>query len=336
MDLVVPPSLKLKEVLDFCREIRDVPIGEDITLDFGQMVHPGPFALLMISSTIRRLRNERSGLLIRPRNYAQHPYCAHMGFFRAMGIDYGRMPGAAPGGESYLAVTIEEIVSLRTEAKETGRPVGEMVDEKARDLAEILTRSKTGPIFETLSYALREIIRNTVEHSRSPAVEFCAQYWPMKDRVEIAVVDRGIGIYGSLIKNDTLHIKDEKHAINMALLPGISCNVRLGVPLGSYNIWGNSGFGLFMTQRMCRHGGDFFLGSGSAGRLLLKHDSRWVDFGFGGTAVRLVLAPSSLGSLNKALRSFEIQAKRIAKQNNIKIPDASSASRMVRLDFKDL
>jgi hypothetical protein len=212
-----------------------------------------------------------------------------------------------------------------------------MVDEQARSLAEVLTRSKSGTIYETLSFALREIIRNTVEHSRSPAVEWCAQYWPLQDRVEIAVVDGGIGIFESLKKNTSLGIKDERHAINMALLPGISCNVRLDVKQKFTSAWQNSGFGLFMTQMMCRSGGDFFVGSGASGRYLGQNSyTKWVDYGFPGTAVRLVIQPSRLGDLKKAFASFEMEGKRIAEANNIKIPDASSASRMVRLDFKDL
>lgn len=192
-------------------------------------------------------------------------------------------------------------------------------------------------MYKVLVFALREIIRNTVEHSRAPGVEFCAQYWKDVDRVEIAVVDRGIGIHKSLKSNPTLPISDERHAINMALLPGISRNVRQDeAEKGVKGIWENSGFGLFMTQRMCRFGGDFFLASGQSGKFLQNEKARWFDFGFEGTAVRLVLRPSSLGSLAHALKSFEEEAKRIAKANGIKIPNASTASRMVNLDFYDI
>jgi len=48
------------------------------------------------------------------------------------------------------------------------------------------------------------------------------------------------------------------------------------------------------------------------------------------------LRPSTLGNISDALKNFEIDAKRIAKANNIKIPNASTASRMVRLDFRNL
>lgn len=260
-----------------------------------------------------------------------------MGFFKACGVEFGKDPGAAAGSDRYLPITRYGVNTIRQESRETGRPIGELVEEEARTLAEILSQSKSGAVFDTLLFALREIMRNVVEHSKAPGIEYCAQYWPGNDRVEIAVIDRGIGLYKSLIRNESLKISSEKHALNMALLPGISCNVSLTGPhtiTGS--IWQNSGFGLFMTQRLCRFGGEFFIGSGDIARFLKGDWSRYLNFGFGGTAVMMVVKPSSIGNLNAALAQFELDAKHIARENNIRIPDASTASRRVRLDFRDL
>jgi hypothetical protein len=337
MELTVPSSLGLRDLFEFTRKLDELPPEGSVTLDFGRMGHAGPFALLFISTKINQLRHAKPGLKIHPRHYSQHSYFAHMGFFRACGIEFGKEPGAAAGSERYVSITRNGVNTLRQESRESGRPIGELVEEEARTLAQILSQTRTGPVFDTLTFALREIMRNTFEHSRAPGVEYCAQYWPSIDRVEIAVLDRGIGIYKSLLRNETLKISSEKHALNMALLPGISCNVPLqGEVTITGNVWQNSGFGLFMTQRMCRLGGEFLIGSGEFARVLKGDYSRYVNFGFGGTAVRLVLKPSSIGNLNAALSQFEREAKSIARENNIRIPDASTASRRVRLDFSDL
>ncbi len=337
MELIVPSSLGLRDLFEFTRKLDDLPEEGNLTIDFGQMGHAGPFALLFISTKINQLRHARPELKIHPRHYSQHSYFAHMGFFKACGIDFGKEPGATSGSDRYISVTRTGVSTIRRESEETRRPIGELVEEDARTLAQILSQTRNGPVFDTLSFALREIMRNTVEHSKAPGIEYCAQYWPSVDRVEIAVLDRGIGIHKSLLRNETLQISSEKHALNMALLPGISCNVPLQGPVTTTgNVWQNSGFGLFMTQRMCRMGGEFLIGSGQFARVLKGEYSRYINFGFGGTAVRMVLQPSSIGNLNAALGQFEKEAKSIARENGIRIPDASTASRRVRLDFRDL
>lgn len=336
MVISIPPHLRLKEVLETSRQIRDLPQQGDVQIDFGQMGIAGPFALLMLSSALSRLRNEKPGLTIQPRNYVQHRYYGHMGFFRASGFQYGREPGEAIGSDVYIPITKQGISPWYQEYKDTGRPLGELVEEEAKTFAEMLCRGGNSDVQKVLVFAIREIMRNTAEHSRSPSIEFCAQYWKEADRVEIAIIDRGVGIYNSLKTNPSLSIQDERHAINMALLPGISRNVRLDNPLDIRGVWQNSGFGLFMTQRLCRFGGDFFLASGSSGKFLQNEKARWFDFGFEGTAVRMVMRPSSIGDLSLALKKFDDEAKRIAKENGITIPNASTASRMVNLNFYDI
>lgn len=52
----------------------------------------------------------------------------------------------------------------------------------------------------------------------------CGQYWPLDDLAEIAIIDDGIGIYRSMIKNKAHRecIKTNLSAIEMALKAGIS------------------------------------------------------------------------------------------------------------------
>ena len=164
-------------------------------------------------------------------------------------------------------------------------------------------------------------------------MEWCAQYWPRYDKVEIAILDRGVGIRSTLATNPILSVKNDRNALDLALLPGISRNVYPGSRQTEKNVWQNSGFGLYMTSRLCREGGDFFIGSGDCGVFLKSGQKSWFPFGFNGTAVRMVLRPSRIGNLAKALRKFSDDGEKIAKEIKIKLPEASTASRMVRTDF---
>lgn len=333
MEIRIPAKYGILDVIEFAQTLKSLPEEGEVIVDFSDMGVVRPFALLLLSSAFDRQRIAKPKLRLLPRHYAQASYAAHMGFFRAFGVQYGRQPAMSVGDGNYLTVTVKEVVSLRREAKDMGVPVGELVQEEAHQLAEILSRTKSGQLFDTLEYSIREIVRNTVEHSKSPVVEWCAQYWPRYDKVEIAILDRGIGIASSLRANPTLTIKSDRNALDLAMLPGISRNVYPGSPQVGTNIWLNSGFGLYMTSRLCREGGDFFIGSGDCG-VYMKHTQKsWFPFGFEGTAVRMVLRPSRIGKVARALQKFADDGERIAEEIKIKLPEASTASRMVRTDF---
>lgn len=75
-----------------------------------------------------------------------------------------------------------------------------MIERKAAELAEILTQQEAGALQDTLTFSIREIVRNVVEHSESDTVCVCAQYWPKKEQVEVGIVDDGIGIHAALTR----------------------------------------------------------------------------------------------------------------------------------------
>jgi hypothetical protein len=332
-EIFVPGSLRLLDVIEFARTLDSLPDEGDVVVDFDAMKIVGPFALLLLSSAFDRQKIKKPKLKILPRHYAHASYAAHMGFFRAIGVNFGRLPSNPIGNENFLSITVHGLVALRREAVDLGIPMGELAQEEANKLAGILSRTSSGPLFDVFEYTIREIIRNTVEHSRSTVVEWCAQYWPKMDKVEIAILDRGIGVAASLRANPTLPVKNDRNALDLALLPGISRNVFAGAPNPSVNIWQNSGFGLYMTSRLCREGGDFFIGSGDSGVFLKAGQKSWYRFGFEGTAVRMVIRPSRIGNLKKTLGKFASDGEKFAKEIKVKLPEASTASKMIRTDF---
>jgi hypothetical protein len=127
---------------------------------------------------------------------------------------------------------------------------------------------------------------SAVEHSESAEFEYCGQYWPTQERVEVAILDCGIGVHKSLSANPNLKILSDDHALRLALLPGISGKTSAGNKIQEYDHWANSGYGLYLTSRLCAVGGSFFICSDKRG-LLRKGDGqdKYYDCSFQGTAL---------------------------------------------------
>lgn len=291
--------------------------------------------MLYLSNVIRAYRELRPDAEFRASNFEHNTYAAHMGFFQAFGLDYGKHPGEAAGSTTYAPVTRMPIAELRVEANRTGRPVGAIIEPRAMVLAGVLARSKRGPLYETLEYALREILRNAAEHSESDSVEFYAQHWPSRERVEIAILDTGIGIRAALAQNPHLGIESDVDALRLAVMPGISGKAFEGKPAGDhYDPYAHSGYGLYMTMRLARSAGSLFVASGSAGLMLAENREREARAIFPGTAMRIVFRTGNLGALSQELSTFRRDGQRIARELGGAVVTASLASSMLARDFR--
>ncbi len=113
-----------------------------------------------------------------------------------------------------------------------------------------------------VSYALTELLRNVVQHSKSPVGGLAmAQFFPRTGLVEIVVADRGIGVLGAL-RPRYPELNSDLAALKFALLPHVSGTFGMGEYGSMQN---NAGLGLFFIREIAtRAGGGFFLGSGKA------------------------------------------------------------------------
>lgn len=197
-------------------------------------------------------------------------------------------------------------------------------------LATLLTRQDSGAVYETLSYSLREVFRNVLEHSRAEAIWYAAQHWPETSKVELCILDEGIGIAQSLRRNPHLAIHTDQDALDLALLPGISGVAFRGGPKQRRDPWANSGYGLFMTSQLCRRGGSFVVLSGNSGVSITEAGKERLDCVFGGTAIRLQLQTDRIGELSASLEGLRDLGATIAadlrQEANI---TASMSSRML-------
>jgi anti-sigma regulatory factor (Ser/Thr protein kinase) len=95
---------------------------------------------------------------------------------------------------------------------------------------------------ELIYYVMSELGRNVLEHAMTNmGAFFAAEYSKDENTIRIGIADRGIGLRASLMQSHT--VKDDMHAIQLALTPGIT---------GATNKEGgteqNAGAGLFFIK----------------------------------------------------------------------------------------
>lgn len=310
----------------FFKELEENLNAPEILVDCTTLNFSYPSGMLVAGSKIRtwiKYRRE-NGLVTKKKGYDSiknvHGYLRHLGFFDFIGMGEGNEVGEALGSVTYLPITkIEKpIVDLQTQN------VQEWYDEiisQTRRFANLLSGTHEYTEENKLyHYALREIVRNVFEHSSTDECYLCGQRWA-DGRVEVAVIDEGIGISSSLKRS--FEIESEIEALKMAIKPGVSCTTEIAE---SDNVYGNSGFGLYVLEQLVSSFGWFMLGSGNAkivsqGKVIneqsLKFDGTYIG-------LRLNRAPSQFSGI---LDDIITEGEREAEVSGIK----ATASGMSKL-----
>lgn len=328
----VPASMDFGGTLELLGLLEVAPAVELYLFDFGEMSWVTPLGLVLGSTILRQFRSERQRAKFTALNFDETGYPAQMGFFQAFGLPKGKAPGQAPGGHTYEPITCISLADLYSDARAARQPVQEAIDRRAIAITRVLTRADSGPLADTLSYSIREMFRNSAEHSGTTNIWYSAQYWPTKEEVHVAIVDEGVGIRPTLQRNPHLTIESDDHALSLALLPGVSGAAFKGARQYDTDVWQHSGYGLFMTSRLCASGGRFFIGSGVAGLILDGARKERLHFPFAGVAIELVLSTKNLPALCDSLEALNREGTAIAKNLRGTPLDATTASRMLIRD----
>lgn len=259
---------------------------------------------------------------------------SHMGFFNMCGFDHGKEIGEARGNSNYLPITEICRESLYEKDLDRYEELPDLIQRHVDRIAEVIARDpvENRNLFDVLSYSIREIFRNVFEHSEASSLFFCAQYWPRSNKVEFSVVDFGIGIRQGLGTNPNFRFKTDKEAVEYCLLPGVSGKTHL--PRISPN-WFNSGYGLYMTHRLARNGGNFVIASGESAEYFSRKTKCNYSTSFPGTAIRVNLSVDEIGSVQDRLQEFREQGKTIAASvsgSGNRPPSAMSL--LLRRDFQ--
>lgn len=313
----VPTGLVLEQLLPWSIRLDADRPARHTVFDLAKVGHAPPFGMLFTAACIRRYKrtvfrlhyppsDPRALLLGVPtcecvcnrRNY----YLAHMGFWRSIGEDFGNHPGEAAGNTRYLPITRVLRSDVVATASRLSREPGDVICDSTDRLAEVLVQDRGDALELTLAYAMRELFRNVFEHSRAEDLWYSAQFWPTKNRVEIAVVDEGIGILESLRRNPDLNVDNELRAVILATQRGVSGATPLPAPRSiggelAESRWVNSGWGLFVLRELARAAGSLLVVSNTSAVLFKQDSIHSFECDFRGTAVRLVLKPGSLENL---------------------------------------
>lgn len=320
----VPNSLDWTTLAKWSIALSSDRLARDLLLDMSTVQHAPPHGMLLAASCIRRLKRrhlatdysenpllarltlpDRIGIAQPPVRHEinrNNTYLAHMGFWQAIGEDYGKQPGEAAGSERYLPITMLSCQQLRQEAWSRSVEVGDVIVNRAERLAEILAQGAHACVETTLQYAIRELLRNIIEHSRSTQLWYSAQFWPTKDLVEVAVLDEGIGVLEALTNNPENRVSTEASAIALATERGVTGTrpkpaLRTIGGESCESRYENSGWGLFVLRRLAEAAGSLLIVSNNAGIRFTGGLREYRECAIGGVCVSLRLKPSRIDSL---------------------------------------
>jgi len=283
----------------FFRQLEATLNEAEVCVDCSTLNFSYPTGMLVAGSKMRAWIKHRkqNGLITKkmghdsPKNV--HGYLRHLGFFQFIGMNEGNEIGKASGSMTYLPITKIDKPAFDSETQSVQEWYDEIISQTRR-FANLLSGTHSYTEENKLyHYALREIVRNVFEHSSADECYLCGQRWS-DGRVEVAVIDEGVGISSSLKRS--FDIDSEMAALRMAIRPGVSSTTKIS---DIDNIYDNSGFGLYVLEQLVSSFGWFMLGSGSAKLVSQSTVINEQPLNFDGTYIglRLNRAPSQFSGI---------------------------------------
>lgn len=308
MVISLPRTLTVDSAINFLNEFELACFSHfgRVTIDCGRLGHVEPYSMILLASGIRSIVRRYSDSINFVMRGPFPRYPRFMGLFGSCGFQVEFDSTYSKGNKRYQQIF--ELFRFEVTSRSTMKwtdPIDEIEIEAAR-IAQVLAQSDSTEFFRHLKYMLTEMMRNWYEHSEGESLFTCAQYWPTKDRVECGLLDSGIGLRSSLIRNSNLNVPSDKSALDTALLPGVSgkdLNRKFSSP------WRNSGYGLYMTSQLCISAGEFLVMSGDSGLVIGGSGTRYFRCAQVGTGVRIVLIPSKCRSLAESLERIRVSEK---------------------------
>lgn len=242
----IPPALGDKDLLSFFKgwNWHDDP-PSPIVVQFRRGTHIAPWAVTLFGAYAVWLKEVRGKEVLL--DYDRSTYVG--AFLERIGLP--QLLGS-------------EIVSARAD-DERIFPLSRILESKqisgiASALMDLL-RIGDEEVEGAVKYALVELLRNVVQHSRSRIGGLVsAVYFPKAGLVDVTVADIGCGLRASL-REAYPEINSDQKAVRFALLPHVSGTFRSGE---YHSMRDNAGLGLFFIKEIAsRSGGGFFLGSGN-------------------------------------------------------------------------
>lgn len=261
----IPEILNTKEVVNFSWYLFSIKANlryRRYILDFSKAKRAFPFGILFLGKLLRnfiKMANDEYDDIEFVCRYKDsyddiESYLQHIGFFRYIGVTLGREPGEAHGSNYYIPIRVFSKKILSSEADKKKKHIGDVIIDESESIADILDSAyehldedNVEFLKRAIAYSSREIMRNSIEHSQDEEVAIFVQSFPRLKRVDIAIMDNGVGIYSTLAEKYKL--SSGTTAIETALLPGVS---RTDTDIKTNDDWQNSGFGLYIVSELCK------------------------------------------------------------------------------------
>jgi hypothetical protein len=309
----IPESTALDRILPFAIELDRYTEHDRLIINLRPGLFFSPFTMILLASKINYMRKRKPEMQVIFNGWEHYSYLSHMGFFAMCGYNHGKDMGEAWGGDHYLPITVLHKSELIEKDFDRYEELQDLIQRHVDRVSVVLARDpmKQSTMFDVLSFTIREMFRNVFEHSECDDLYYCAQYWPKPNKVEFAVADFGVGIRRALSRNPNFKFHQDKEALEYSLLPSVSG--RTHEPRRSAN-WFNSGYGLYMTSRLARNGGNFVIASGSSAICLTPKTKANFPTSFRGTVLRVSLNVSEIGDVASRLAEFRKDAAIIAEK----------------------
>ncbi|HDX9590782.1 TPA: hypothetical protein ROX98_003838 [Bacillus pseudomycoides] len=266
-ELVLPINLLPETAIEFSRHLSKIDLinnKELIQINISNFCKSNgrvePFGALMVINSIRSLRRKcklngvPTQIKYTDERFIRNTYARSLRFYGSLGLDIGEKPETdyrVKSSSNFIPIIKADISDISSAIHEQDEL---MVISK--QLAEVISKNNSN-LYGYMEFSINEILRNVIEHSGKKELWYCAQCWSSNKGgrcIEVAIMDEGIGIHNSLIKE----LEDEgKDVLKFALVPGCSSK-----PTTHYiDSATNSGFGLYMTSQIGKDNGNFILAS---------------------------------------------------------------------------
>lgn len=313
----IPETLRPKNAINCARYICGQKEYNKFYYDFSALRHCPAFGMLTLLNAIRyNIKKYPSSehIPICVNKELGGSYAAYMGFFNSVEFEnwnIGRAIEHLETDERFIPITKINREDLQKQYSEKSYVLGEMIEFASEELALTLTQNDKSPVNDTLRFCIREIIRNTFEHSKSDSVWICGQYWPTKNSTEIAIMDEGQGILDSLRLNRHYDVSSDIDANKLALQPGVSR--MFGIRQDPNDPWQNSGYGLFMSSSLCTIGGHFIISSGTDTTFVDSKHQQHYQSSTHGTIICLSLKTDNIDDLSAVLKKLRKKGEEISR-----------------------
>jgi len=164
-------------------------------------------------------------------------YLERMGLFRVLGLESRFSISEHEQSGRFIPLTI-----IKTPAEQT------------RFITDVIPLLHLAPSHaDAIKYTVGELVRNVLEHSKSPhGAVVAAQYYAKSKTIRLGICDTGVGIRETITRS--WPAKDDLEAIKLALIPGISGTTTRE---GGTDV--NAGAGLFFIKSMALVSRDYFM-----------------------------------------------------------------------------